>query len=126
MSFEFPLLCEQIVASLVSAHPSGSSSLTLRLPSTSPPYRSPGAVAPGELAEVRGRERPVLLRDRGDVRAGVVDTHRLGWAALREEDDVGLHTGAVRREGSPGQPEHRVQVAVLGEHLEHLARLVGK
>ncbi len=84
------------------------------------------AVAPLELREVRRRQRPALLGDRRDARPGVVDPDPLRRAALREEDDVGLHPGAVRREGPVRQAEHRGQVAAPGEDLEHRACLVGE
>ena len=94
--------------------------------------RAPGAavgiepVAGLEGGEVGMGQRAVLLGDPRHVGARVVDPDRLRRRPLGEEDDVGLGAGAVRREGAVGQAQHGVQVAVLGEHLEHLAGLVGE
>src|SRR6266545_2254110 len=85
-----------------------------------------GAVAGLERAEMLGHERPVLLGDPRHVGARIVDPDVLGGPPLGEEDHVRLGPGAVGGEGAVGQAEHRVQVAVLGENLEHVARLVGE
>ena len=71
-------------------------------------------------------QRAVFFRDAGDVRAGVVNPHGLGRRPLREEDDVRLDPLTIRCEGAARQAEHGVQVAILGDDLEHFPRLIGE
>ena len=44
-------------------------------------------------------------------------------ASLLQEDDIGFHALAVRRERAARQAQDGVQVAVLHENLKHLAGL---
>ena len=82
-----------------------------------------GAVALLELGEVLRAERSVLLRDARDVAPRVEDPDILSRTAFLEEDHVRLHSLAVRSERAARQSQDRVQVAVLHQDLEDLARL---
>src|SRR5688572_6997937 len=82
------------------------------------------AVARLELLEVSGREGAVLLGDAWHIGPAVVNPSVFRTVPLREEDDVGLHAGAVGRERAAREAQDRVEVAILRQNLEHLAGLV--
>src|SRR5262249_20052735 len=72
------------------------------------------------------REWAILLSNARNISAGVIDPHCLGRVTLREKYNVSFYALAVRRESAARKPQHRMQIAILSEQLEYLARLVRK
>jgi hypothetical protein len=73
-----------------------------------------------------GRQGAILFCNPWDIRTSVVDLDVFGGETVGEKDYVGFSTRAVRRKGSVGEAENRVQIAILGQDLEDISGLVGK
>jgi len=79
-----------------------------------------------ELGKVLGSQGAIFFRDPRDIGPPVIDPYIFGWIALSEENNVGLCSWAVRGERAIGEAKNLVKIAVLGEDLEYIARLIGK
>src|SRR5664280_2863764 len=71
-------------------------------------------------------QRAIFLGDAGHVGAGIEYPDILRRIALLEEDDVCLDALAVWGECPARQAQDSMQVAILHENFEYLARLVFK
>ena len=68
-----------------------------------------------------GDEGPVFFGDAWDVGPAVVDPGVFGFQALPEEDHVGLHSLAIGGEGTVGEAQQGVHVAVFHKVLDDVA-----